>query len=81
MIGTIKIVFNQTAWIMKPDRSGQKSLISCSTWNGCQADQGVKFKIWWMQNIPEGWWTGVGDFDQAAVTLRRQLLWNKLTTS
>jgi len=60
----------------KPDRSGQKSLISCSTWNGCQADQGVKFKIWWMQNIPglnngltfrgkslKNWWKAVYDFE------------------
>ena len=56
----------------KEDGSGTKTNVSCDTWNpGCKDDGGVGFKVWWMQNIPEGWWTGVGDFDQAAVTLRR----------
>lgn len=50
----------------KPDGSGEKKTIDCSTWNtyfrnprwpdayntACPDDEGSSFKIWWMQNIP-----------------------------
>jgi len=38
--------------------------ISCHAW-GCDNDGGLKFKIWWMQNIPQEWWVYIGDFDGA----------------
>lgn len=64
----------------KPDGTGQKKLISCRTWSGtnCVYDEGLSFKIWWMQNIPgknnnlmhngkklKNWWDFIGDFDRA----------------
>lgn len=64
----------------KPDGTGEIKSVDCHTWYGetCFYDGGVKFKIWWMQNIPgknnnlifEGkrlrnWWDFIGDFDLA----------------
>lgn len=64
----------------KPDGTSQKKLINCHTWAGsnCSYDEGLSFKIWWMQNIPgknnnliyngkklKNWWDFIGDFDQA----------------
>ncbi|MDD5013155.1 MAG: hypothetical protein PHD93_02025 [Candidatus Pacebacteria bacterium] len=43
---------------------GSKTEISCHNW-GCDNDGGLKFKIWWMQNIPQEWWVHIGDFDGA----------------
>lgn len=40
----------------KPDRTGERKLVTCKTWTGnesCIDDGGGNsFKIWWMQNIP-----------------------------
>lgn len=64
----------------KPDSTGEKKLINCHTWAGsvCEYDEGLSFKIWWMQNIPgknnnliyegkklKNWWEFIGNFDQA----------------
>lgn len=51
----------------KPDGSGAKKQINCHTWAGatCGNDSGDKFKVWWMQNIPQSWWVWIGDFDKA----------------
>ena len=75
----------------KPDGSGKKTLVNCKTWEDafiypdrynvgglCYIDEGVGFKVWWMQNIPgldnglryenkelRNWWEFIGDFDTA----------------
>lgn len=40
----------------KPDRTGERKLVSCKTWTGnetCSDDGGGNsFKVWWMQNTP-----------------------------
>ncbi|MBU5688294.1 MAG: hypothetical protein QXJ06_03520 [Candidatus Aenigmatarchaeota archaeon] len=57
------------------------SAINCHTWYGsiCEDDFGLKYKIWWMQNIPgknngiklddgskiKNWWEFIGNFDKA----------------
>lgn len=61
-----------------PDGSGEVKDINCHTWYGtsCFDDSGVKFKVWWMQNIPgynngivlkgqkmRNWWEAIYDFD------------------
>jgi len=65
----------------KPD-GGAKKPINCRAWStdysGCANDEGLSFKIWWMQNIPgkdnnlvyngkklKNWWGFIGDFDNA----------------
>lgn len=51
----------------KADGSGDKKQVSCHTWAGavCGNDSGDRFKKWWMQNIPPGWWVFIGDYDGA----------------
>ena len=46
---------------------GSSVSISCHTWAGstCDNDGGLKYKTWWMQNIPQQWWAYIGDFDNA----------------
>lgn len=68
----------------KPDRTGERRLLSCKTWaqETCLDDGGGNsFKVWWMQNLPgknnnlvyngkrlRNWWDFIGDFDKAART-------------
>lgn len=62
----------------KPDGSGAKTQISCSTWTrgSCPDDTGRAYKIWWMQNLPglqnglkdglrtlRNWWDLIYDLD------------------
>lgn len=68
---TRSVMSDCTDW--KPDGTGKKELVSCSTWskNNCEDDGGVAFKVWWMQNIPAlddkvgNWWKLIGDFDDS----------------
>jgi|GEM_PF-551708 len=61
-----------------PDGLGVVQTVNCHTWSGttCADDGGLKYKIWWMQNIPgknnnlsykgsnlRNWWEFFGDFD------------------
>lgn len=71
----------------RPDGSGQKKIANCHIWatssSVCDADEGLSFKTWWMQNIPgknndliyggkrlRNWWTFVGNFDVAMSSKR-----------
>lgn len=66
----------------KPDGAGEPESISCHTWNGssCADDDGAKYKVWWMQNLPglnngltyqgaplRNWWDFYTNFDNAVV--------------
>jgi hypothetical protein len=66
-----------------PDGSGVVQTVNCHTWSGttCTDDGGLKYKIWWMQNIPglnnslvyngsnlKNWWDFFGDFDTAVAS-------------
>lgn len=78
----------------KPDGSGEKKETSCRTWSvsqsGCDNDEGLSFKKWWMQNIPgkdnnlyfngkklKNWWIFIGDFDNAMRSKRLTYDWEE----
>ena len=64
----------------KPD-GGVAKPINCHEWYGvnCKDDDGLEYKVWWMQNIPgrnngikledgrrvKDWWAFIADFDNA----------------
>ena len=75
---TTDVVSDCEDW--KPDGSGETKTVNCHTWQGerCLSDNGVSFKVWWMQNIPgfnngltfqgrnvKNWWEFYGDLDTA----------------
>lgn len=66
----------------KPDNSGQQKQINCRAWykGDCLDNNGIEYKIWWMQNIPgknnnlktdgkilRDWWEFIGNFDDAII--------------
>lgn len=61
--------------VVQSSCGGKNTSVSCHSWSGkiCTNDEGLKYKVWWMKNVPSSWWIWVGSYDWARANIGLRL--------